>query len=354
MYAYVGCYTTADRDGRGKGIEVFEMDPDSGAWTHVQRVEDVVNPSWLTLDARQEHLYSVHGGNDFTAVSAFSRDSASGKLTKLNSQDCGSANPVAISILPNMPFAVVAGYYAGKVSAIRLNPDGSLGSVSDVVTLLGTPGPRAGQESSHPHHIPVDPAGNYFIVPDKGHDRTYVFRVEPTNGKIIPSAQGSIIAAPGSAPRHLAFHPSAPFAYQCNELSSTVTTFAYDTATGQLDELEAQTTLPKHFSELNTTAEIQIAPSGKFVYVSNRGHNTIAIFKVNAATGKLSSVGWEPTQGKQPRYFGLSPDGSLLYTANQASDTIVTFRVDGESGTLAPTGQIVETGSPVSIVFAGT
>ena len=131
--------------------------------------------------------------------------------------------------------------------------------MSDIVTLLGTPCPHPGQESSHPHHIPVDPAGNYFIVPDKGHDRTYVFRVDPTNGKIVPSAQGSIVAAPCAAPRHLAFHPSAPFAYQCNELSSTVATFAYDTATGQLDELEVQTTLPKDFAALNSTAWIFIS-----------------------------------------------------------------------------------------------
>jgi 6-phosphogluconolactonase len=353
-YAYVGCYTTPDRNGRGKGIEVFEMDRDSGAWTHAQRLEDVVNPSWLTLDASQEHLYSVHGGDSLTSISAFSRDAASGKLTKLNSQECGSANPVAISILPNMPFAVVAGYHAGKVSALPVNPDGSLGSMSDLVTLVGTTGPRPGQESSHPHHIPADPAGNFFIVPDKGHDRTYVFRVDPTNGKIVPSAQGSVVAAIGAAPRHLAFHPRAPFAYQCNELGSTVTTFAYDTTTGQLDELEVQSTLPNDFSDVNTTAEIHVAPSGKFVYVSNRGHNSIAIFRVDDATGKLSFVGCEPTQGTQPRNFALSPDGSLLYAANQASDTIVTFRVDHESGALTPTGQIVETGSPVSIVFAGS
>ena len=125
-------------------------------------------------------------------------------------------------------------------------------------------------------------------MPDKGHDRTYVFRVDPANGKIVPSAQGSIVAASGAAPRHLAFHPNRGFAYQCNELSSTVTTFAYDTATGQLDELDVQTTLPNDFSDVNSTAEIQIAPSGKFVYVSNRGHNTIAIFQVDDATASCA------------------------------------------------------------------
>ena len=162
-----------------------------------------------------------------------------------------------------------------------------------------------------------------------------------------------MVARSGAAPRHFAFHPNARFAYQCNEIDSTVTTFGYDPATGQLDELEVQTTLPADFSARNSTAEIQVAPSGRFVYVSNRGHNSIAIFAVDEGTGKLTSVGWESTQGEQPRYFALDPAGSLLYAANQASHTIVTFRVDQEHGTLTPTGQVIETGSPVSIVFVG-
>jgi 6-phosphogluconolactonase len=353
-YAYVGCYTTPDRDGRGKGIDVYRMDPASGAWTHVQLVGDVGNPSWLTLDRSQQHLYCVHGGNTFSSVSAFSIDQSNGTLTLLNSQPCGSPNPVAISISPIAPYAVVAGYNAGKVAALPVNPDGSLGPMSDLITLVGTPGPHPTEQIvSHPHHIPIDPTGQHFIVPDKGYDRTYVFRIDPASGKIVPSAQASVVAAPGAAPRHFVFHPNARFAYQCNEINSTVTTFAYAAATGQLDELEVQTTLPFDFVQRNSTAEIQIAPSGKFVYVSNRGHNSIAIFSVDQEGGTLTPVGWEPSQGRQPRYFALSPDGSLLYAANQASDTIVTFRVDADSGTLTPTGQVIETGSPVSIVFAG-
>lgn len=354
MYAYVGCYTTPDRDGTGKGINVYQMDATSGAWTHVQLVEDVGNPSWLTLDRSQQHLYSVSGGDTFSQVSAFDRDPATGRLTYRNSQECGSPNPVAISILPTMPFAVVAGYNAGIVSSLPVSPDGSLGAMSDLVTLDGKPGPHpTEQDHSRPHHIPVDPVGRFFIVPDKGFDRTDVFRLDPATGKIIPTEQGFIQAASGAAPRHLAFHPSAPFAYQCNEINSTVTTFGYDAATGRLDEIEVQTTLPAGFTERNSTAEIQVAPSGRFVYVSNRGHNSIAIFAVDQGRGKLTSVGWEPSQGRQPRYFALDPSGSLLYAANQATHNIVTFRVDQNRGTLTPTGQVIETGSPVSIVFAG-
>jgi 6-phosphogluconolactonase (cycloisomerase 2 family) len=353
-YAYVGCYTTPDRDGRGRGINVYQMDPQSGAWTHLQLLGDVDNPSWLTLDPGQRHLYSVHGGNGFSSVSAFAIDRSSGRLSHLNSQPCGSPNPVAISISPLAPYAVVAGYNAGKVAALPIHDDGSLGPMSDLVTLVGEPGPHPTEQTvSHPHHIPIDPTGQHFVVPDKGYDRTYVFRIDAATGNIAPSEQGSVKARPGAAPRHLAFHPSARYAYQCNEIDSTVTTFAYDPPTGRLDELEVQTTLPSDFGERNTTAEIQVAPSGRFVYLSNRGHNSIAIFSVDQDTGRLGPVGWEPTQGRQPRFFALSPDGSWLYAANQATDTIVTFRVDRERGTLTPTGQVIETGSPVSIVFAG-
>jgi len=351
-YAYVGCYTTPDRDGRGNGINVFSMDPQTGAWTHAHLYDSIGNPSWLALNEAKTHLYSVHGGDTYGEVSAYAIDKSTGALTPLGAQANGGPNPVAISVLPHAPYAVVANYNSGTVASLPVNPDGSLGPRSDLYTLIGTPGPHpTEQKVSHPHHIPVDPAGQHFIVPDKGYDRTYVFRLDPTTGSIIPSAQGSVQAAPGAAPRHFAFHPTRPFAYQCNEINSTLTTFRYDAATGRLDELEVQTTLPADFTERNSTAEIQVAPSGTFVYVSNRGHNSIAIFAVNPQTGALSSVGWESSQGKQPRYFALTPDGSLLYAANQGSDTIVTYRVDQERGTLTPTGQIIEIGSPVSIVF---
>lgn len=354
FFAYVGCYTTPDRDGRGNGINVYRMDPQSGAWTHAHLYGGIGNPSWLALNPAGTHLYSVHGGDTFSECSAYAVDRATGALTPLGAQPNGGPNPVAISVLPHAPFAVVANYNSGTVASLPINPDGSLGPRSDLYTLPGSPGPHpTEQDHSRPHHIPVDPAGRHFVVPDKGFDRTHVFRLDPATGAIIPTAQGSIVSAPGSAPRHLSFHPTRPFAYQCNEINSTVTTFGYDAETGRLDELQVQTTLPAGFAERNSTAEIHVAPSGRFVYVSNRGHNSIAIFAVDPSSGTLAPVGWEPTQGRQPRYFAISPDGTLLYAANQATDTIVTFRVDQERGTLTPTGQVIEVGSPVSIVFVG-
>jgi 6-phosphogluconolactonase len=352
-YVYVGCYTTPDRDGRGTGINVYELESASGDWTHVQLLETIANPSWQTVGPSGRHLYSVHGGDDFSQVSAYAIDQSSGKLTFLNAQACGSPNPVAIALSPLAPYAVVAGHNAGTVSTLPVNPDGSLGPMSDLVALPGEPGPLPDQDHSRPHDVAIDPTGQHVIVPDKGFDRTHVFRIDASNGKIMPAGHRSVSAAPGAAPRHLAFHPSARFAYQCNEHGSTVTTFAYDPGTGNLDALDVQPTLPVDFAAQNTTAEIHVAPSGRFVYVSNRGHDSIAIFHIDKSTGKLSLVGWERTQGQHPRYFGISPDGGLLYACNLETHTIVTFRVDQERGTLSPTGQVIETGSPSCLAFAG-
>ena len=352
-YAYVGCYTTPDRDGRGQGINVYRVDPSSGAWAHVQLLADVPNPSFLALDPGQRNLYCVHGGDTYSQVSAFAIDPATGHLTLRNSQPSGGHNPVGLSVSSAAPFLVVANYGAGTVGCLPVNADGSLGPVTDVVTLTGEPGPHpTEQTSSHPHHIPFDPACRFFVVPDKGFDRTFVFRVDPATGKLVPGGTPSVQARPGAAPRHAAFHPSAPYVYVINEIDSTVTTFAYDAERGALAERQVISTLPEDFTGRSSTAEIWVAPSGRFVYGSNRGHDSIVIFAVDAQDGTLTPIGWEPSGGKTPRYFGLDPSGSFLYAANQGSDTIVTFRVDQASGGLTPTGQVIQTGSPVCIVFA--
>jgi 6-phosphogluconolactonase (cycloisomerase 2 family) len=296
----------------------------------------------------------VHGGNDFSQVSAFAIEPSSGRLSLLGSQPSGGANPVALSVDPTDRFLVVANYASGTVAALPIGPDGSLGPASDLVELTGEPGPHpTEQTSSHPHHIAIDPAGRFVLVPDKGLDRVFDFRLEPASGKLVPGEPPSVQARPGAAPRHAAFHPSARYAYVINELDSTLTTYAYDADRGVLRELQVVSTLPPDFAGRNTTAEIAVAPSGRFVYGSNRGQDAIAIFAIDPGSGRLTPVGWEPTQGKKPRYFGLDPSGEFLYAANQDSDTIVSFRVDRAGGMLAPTGQVVRSGSPSCIVFAG-
>jgi len=350
MFVFVGCYTTKERKARGEGINVYRMDPSSGTWTHLALVKDLVNPSWLTLDRQQRVLYSAHGDGEH--ATAFAIDRATGQLKRLNEQATGGKNGVRVAVDPTNKFLVVGNYSSGTVALLPINADGSLGPRSDLATCTGTPGPhRTEQAASHPHDVPFDRSGRVIVVPDKGLDRVFVFRIDAATSKLVPADSPSVASRPGAGPRHVDFHPSKPLAYVINELDSTITTYRLDSASGRLEPLQVITTLPPSFTGNSTTSEIVVAPSGRFVYGSNRGHDSIAIFAVDDGTGVLSSVGWEPTQGKTPRFFALDPSGSLLYAANQDSDTIVTFRVDQSSGKLTPTGQVIKTGSPSSIVF---
>jgi 6-phosphogluconolactonase len=354
MFVYVGCYTTPDRKGRGEGIAVYRIDADSGAWSRVQLLADVANPSFLTIDSAHRFLYCVHGGNTYRAVSAFAIEPQTGQLTFLNTQDCGGANPVHLDIHPGGRFLVVASYTDGMVASLPINADGTLGPRSDLVAQTGGHGPHPTEQTGpHPHHCPFDPAGRFVAVPDKGLDRTFIYRFDAERGTLSPADPPSVAAQSGAGPRHAAFHPRLPYAYVINELDSTITTFGYDAECGVLDPQQTISTLPADFTGANTTAEIAIAPSGRFLYGSNRGHDSIAIFAIDQSTGALTSRGWEPSGGAMPRFFALDPSGNILYAANQEGDTIVAFRVDQTTGALSPTGHVIQTGCPVCIVFAG-
>ena len=355
MFVYVGCYTVSGAKGRGEGITVYSMDGQSGDWTSVQLLSDVVNPSFLALDHAEDSLYCVHGGDNHREVSAFAVDQQTGTLASLNTQPCGGRNPVHLSVHPTDRFLAVANYTDGSVAALPITPDGTLAPLTMVTTQTGALGPNAAEQSgAHPHHIPFDPAGRFLIVPDKGLDCIFVYRPDLAHGALVPNDPPFVRTRPGSGPRHAAFHPHLPYVYVVNELDSTITTYAYNTDYGILSPRQTTTTLPPTYTNTgdNSGAEIAVAPSGRFVYASNRGHDSIAIFAVDQSTGTLAPVGWEPTRGSTPRFFALDPSGAFLYVANQGSDTIVTFRVDRETGMLTPTGQVLTTGSPVCIVFA--
>lgn len=352
MYAYVGCYTAPDRGGRGAGIAIFRMDEASGTWLGVGVVEADPNPAFLALHPSGDYLYAVHGGGG-DEVSAFAREE-DGTLTFLDRQPCGGTNPVHLDLTPDGRTLVVANYTGGTVTALPVGADGRLGSPGSVLLLSGTPGPDPQeQDRPHPHHSPFDPAGRFVVIPDKGLDRLFVFRVGAEAGMIVPNEPPGVDTARGAGPRHLAFAPDAPYAYVINELDSTVTAYRYDAEAGTLAPLGSVSSLPGGWAGKNTGSEIAVSPNGRFVYASNRGHDSIDIFAVGADDGALSAVGWEPTGGRTPRFFGLDPSGTFLYAANQDSDTIVTFRVDADTGRLHPTGQIIASGSPSCIVFAG-
>jgi 6-phosphogluconolactonase len=349
-FAYVGCYTTPSRDGAGRGINVYRIDSRTGIWSHVQLVTDIDNPSFLVLDHTERFLYSVHG--DMSYASAFAVDSATGELRSLNRREVGGSNPVHLAVDPSNRFLVVSNYGSGSLAVLPLERDGSLGALRQTVELPGEPGPHEAQTGSLPHHNPFDPQGRFVVVPDKGLDKVFVFELDARRGMLRPAASPQVALQPGAGPRHVAFHRSLPYAYVNNELDSTVAVFAYDAATGALEQQQLLSTLPGDFEGANTTAEIAVHASGRFVFVSNRGHDSIVRYGVDADVGLLRTLGWTPTRGTRPRYFGIDPTGALLYACNQDTHTIVAFRIDETTGALLPTNQVIETGSPVTIAFS--
>src|SRR6516162_4755135 len=325
LFAYVGAFTTPERKGHGGGINVYRVDPASGAWTHEQLLE-VVNPSFLAL----------------------------------NRQSCGGKNPVHLSIDPTGRWIATANYTAGSVGVVPIEKDGTLGPRSDLVNLTGEPGPDGKrQASSHPHEAVFDLSGRFIAVPDLGFDRIFVFRLDAANGKLTSNDPPFVATRPGSGPRHIAFHPKTPLAYVINELGSSVVTYRFDPQRGSLQPIQIVPSTPPSYTSDNHDAEIVVAPSGRVVYASNRGHDSIGIFAVDRRGGTLTPVGWALTHAKSPRFFCLDPAAQTLYAANadegfseeQNTDTIVPFRINQANGMLAPTGQVIKTSSPCTIVF---
>src|SRR6266852_2570708 len=252
MYAYVGSFTTAQRKARGDGIHIYRTDPATGAWTHIQHIGDLVNPSYLALSRDQRFLYSVHGDEDY--ATAFALDPATGQAKVLNRAATGGKNGVREAVDPSGKFLVMANYASGSVAVLAIAPDGSLKDQHQLVQLPGEPGPhKVEQMSSHPHDIVFDPSGRFVLVPDKGLDRVFVFRFDGTTGRLTPTEQGSVKSRPVAGSRHLAFHPKLPIVWVLNELDSTIATYRFDTEHGALTTLQVMSTLPTYFTSYSTT-----------------------------------------------------------------------------------------------------
>ena len=349
MFMYIGSFTGKER-GHGEGLSVYRRSRESDTWTLVQLLKDIADPSFLIIDRPGRRLYSAHG--DGTQVTAYQIDQVTGRVTVLNQQPTGGRNGVHLAIDASNRFLAVANYATGSLAVLPINPDGSLAPLSDLATLTGTPGPhRTQQESSHPHHCPFDPTGRFIIVPDKGLDKVFVYRLDTTRGKLVPADPPDVGARAGAAPRHVDFHPRRPYAYVINELDSTITTYHFDPDKGALEPLQILPTTPPSYTGNNSGAEIAVASSGRFVYGSNRGHDSIAIFAIDQASGILTPAGWTSTNGRTPRFFSLDPSGTHLYAANQGSDTVVVFRVDRATGALTATNQVLRVATPTTIVW---
>ncbi|WP_321871612.1 lactonase family protein [Paraburkholderia tropica] len=349
MFAYVGSRTTRERNARGDGISVYQVNTGTGTLTLVQLVTDLVNPSFLALSCDGERLYTVHG--DLSDISAFKVDKASGKLTFLNRQSTEGKNPVHLAIDPSGRYVVVSNHIGASLAVLPIAADGSLEPLTQLVHLDGPIGPhRVEQKQSKPHFNPFGPGGRFVIVPDKGLDRTFSFRFE--NGTLTPATHPFVESREGAGPRHIAFHPGGKYAWVVNELDSTVTAYRYDADTGALTPLQVLSTLPDTFTGNSRASEIEVDRNGRFVYASNRGDDSIAVFSIDASTGHLRFVSAEPTLGKTPRFMTSTPDGHFMYSLNEDSDTIVAFSIDEPSGRLVPTGFVEKTGSPVCMVFS--
>jgi 6-phosphogluconolactonase len=350
---YVGTYTDKTTS---KGIYAYRYDADTGKLDSLGLAAETTNPSFVAVHPNRRFLYAVnevsnYKGKSSGAVSAFAIDSATGKLTFLNEVASGGADPCYITLDKTGKYVLVANYTGGSIAAFPVLDDGRLGEPSAFVQHAGH-GPNAErQEGPHAHSIDLSADNHFALVDDLGLDELLVYRFDATQGSLTPNDPKFAKLDPGAGPRHFAFHPSGKFAYVISELASTVTVFAYDNASGSLRSLQSISTLPKGFTGRNDDAEIQVHPSGKFLYASNRGHDSIAVFAIDGSKGTLTLVEDVPTQGKEPRSFEIDPTGSLLFAENQNSNNIVLFRIDQKTGKLTAAGQTLDVASPVCVKF---
>jgi len=354
MFVYVGAYTEAP-SGSADGIAVFRFDADTGALHPVQTLPGVVNPSWLALDGREQILFAVNEEAE-GRVSAFARDAANGTLRPLNDQLSHGADPCYVSLDPSGRYLLVANYSSGTVAVLPVAADGQLEAATCVIHHQGS-SIRPEQEGPHAHMIRPSVDGHFVLVTDLGIDQVLVYQLDTSTGQLAPSVQGMALvsANPGAGPRHFAFAPSGRTLYVINELNSTVAVYDYTPERGELHARQVVSTLPDGIDGPaigNSCAHIAVSPDSRFVYGSNRGHDSIAIWEVEDANGTLRPVGHESTRGKTPRNFTLDPTGSWLLVANQESDTIVPFRRDPDSGRLTAAGPVTQTPSPVAILFS--
>ena len=353
---FVGTYT----EKQSKGIYAYRFDSASSELTPLGLAAETSNPSFLAIDPSHRFLYAVNEVGKYKeassgAVTAFAIDSQkgsgpTGKLQLLNEVASRGADPCYIAFDKTGKYALVANYTGGSVAVFPVWPDGHIGEASAFVQHAGSGVNHERQEGPHAHWIETTPDNRFAIAVDLGLDELLVYRFNAKNGSLTPNNPPYAKLDPGAGPRHLAFHPNGKFAYVVNGLQSTITAFAYDASHGELHKLKTVSTLPKDFSGSNDTAEIKVHPSGKFLFASNRGHDTIALFSIDGKTGALTLVDHFPTQGKTPRNFEIDPSGKFLFVANQNTNNIVMFRIDS-NGRLTAAKQTVEVATPVCLKF---
>jgi len=344
--------------GTGQGIYAVRMDPATGALAAPALAVESKNANFLALHPSGKFLYACAeltdaAGAKSGGVASFTLDPATGKLAPLNQQPSGGRGPCYVAVDKTGGNLLVANYGSGSVACLPIGADGKLKEPSAVIQHEGSSGVIAKrQEGPHAHSINLDAANRLAFAADLGLDKVMVYAFNPAKGSLTPHAIPFAELPPGGGPRHMAWHPGAKYAYVCNEMGDSVSAFAYDAEKGRLSPIGVVTTLPEDYdaNDANTTAEVVVHASGKFLYCSNRGHDSIAVFAIGD-DGKLTPRGHASTQGQVPRNFVIDPSGQFLLAANQRSGSIVVFRIDPQSGTLTPTGSKVEVAGPTCLRF---
>jgi 6-phosphogluconolactonase len=350
LLVYVGTYTS----GKSEGIYLYSLSLASGELKHVATTKGVKDPSFVAVAPSRRYLYAVNELEEFAgkksgAVSAFAIDQRTGDLKFLNQQPSMGGAPCYLDVDRSNRFVLVANYAGGNVAVLPIRSDGTLGEATDLKQDHGSSINSERQEAPHAHCIVLDPAQRFAYACDLGTDKIMIFRFDKRRGTLDPNHKPWVQAKPGAGPRHLTFHPDGNYAYVVNELHATITAFAHNRINGNLVELQTIATLPADSTAANTSADIHVSLDGRFVYASNRGHDSIATFEVNSGNGTLRLMGHDSTGGKTPRNFAIDPTGAFLLVANQNSNNIITFRRDRRTGRLTPTGHVAEVPSPVCL-----
>ncbi|HMF75916.1 MAG TPA: lactonase family protein [Bryobacteraceae bacterium] len=343
---FTGTFTTKD----SKGIYAFRYHSSNHELTPLGLAAAIASPSFIALGPDEHYLYSVSAVAEGT-VSAFRIDFKSGKLTLLNTVSSHGGGPCHLLVDKTGKSLFVANFRTGSTAALRIRDDGSLQEPASFFQATGSSKDPAKQTGPHEHSVNIPRNNRFLLVTDLGLDKIFSYRIDTAKALLTANDPPFVTVQPGAGPRHLAFTPDERYVYVINEIQSSVSAFHYDAASGSLHEFQNVSALPEYYSGENTGAEIEVDSSGRFVYTSNRGYDSIAQFSIDSRTGSLTLVGQTPTGGKTPRYFALDPSGQYLFAANQDSDNIVLFHVDQKTGRLTPAGKSVQTPSPVCIKF---
>lgn len=342
---YIGSY--------GKGVTAYRFDAASGQLQSIGLAGEVTNPSFLAADKDFRYLYAVSEleGNKDGAVAAFAIDRSSGSLHSLNSVSSAGVAPCHLAVDHTSKMVIAANYTSGGVSAFPIESDGRLGELSVVITPKGSSVDPKRQEGPHAHEVVISADNRMAYVPDLGLDHIRLYRLDPSTAKLTANDPAFVQQTPGMGPRHMAFTPDEKFAYVINELKSEVSVFQHDSATGNLTKIQDISSLAAGYAGENAPAEILVDSAGKYVYATNRGEDTIAVFSIDAGDGKLTMAQSISTEGKNPRGLEIDPTGRFIFAGNQDTDNFVIYHIDKNSGKLSATGEVIHTPSPVAFLF---